>query len=253
MDHIRRNRDAWNAYAPDYVEAGERNWAADEPTWGIWSVPESALGMFPADLAGMDAVELGCGTAYVSAWLARRGARPVGVDNSPAQLATARRLQREHGLHFPLVQGDAEALPLPDARFDLAISEYGAAIWCDPYRWIPEAARVLRPGGELVFLQNGAILMLAMQELESEPAGDRLLRPYFGMHRFEFPDTTAIEFHIGHGEWIRLLRGSGFEVIDLIEIQPPANATTRYPFVTLDWARRWPSEQVWRARKRPRE
>ena len=251
MDHVRRNRDAWNSYAPDYVEAGERNWADDEPSWGIWGVPESEVGMFPADLAGMDAVELGCGTAYVSAWLARRGARPVGVDNSLAQLATARRLQREHGLACPLIQADAEALPRPDARFDLAISEYGAAIWCDPSRWIPEAARVLRPGGELVFLQNGAILMLAMQELEIEPAGDRLLRPYFGMHRFEFPDTTAVEFHIGHGDWIRLLRRSGFDVIDLIEIQPPAGSTTRYPFVTLDWARRWPSEQVWKARKRP--
>ena len=250
MDHVRRNREAWNAYAADYVEAGERNWASDDPRWGIWSVPEAAVGMLPADLADRDAVELGCGTAYVSAWMTRRGARPVGIDNSPAQLATARRLQRAHGLDFPLVQADAEALPLPDARFDLAISEYGAAIWCDPYRWIPEAARVLRPGGELVFLQNGAILMLAMQELEEQPAGDRLLRPYFGMHRFEFPDTTAVEFHIPFGEWIRLLRRSGFDVIDLIEIQPPEDATTRYPFVTLDWARRWPSEQVWKARRR---
>ncbi len=250
MDHVLRNREAWNGYAPDYVEAGEKNWAAAEPTWGIWSVPESRLGLLPADLAGADAIELGCGTAYVSAWLARRGARPVGVDNSPAQLATARRLQREHGLDFPLIQADAEALPLPDARFDLAISEYGAAIWCDPYRWIPEAARVLRPGGQLVFLQNGAILMLAMQELESEPASAHLLRPYFGMHRFEWPDTQAVEFHIGYGEWIRLLRASGFEVLDLVEIQPPEDAITRYPFVTLDWARRWPSEQVWKARRR---
>jgi len=250
MDHVRRNREAWNAYAPDYVAAGERNWAAAEPTWGIWAVPESLVGLLPADLAGKEAVELGCGTGYVSAWLARRGARPVGIDNSPAQLATARRLQREHGLDFPLIQADAEALPLPDARFDFAISEYGAAIWCDPYRWIPEAARVLRPGGELVFLLNGAILMLAMQELETEPATERLLRPYFGMHRFEWPDTQAVEFHLGFGDWIRLLRTSGFEILDLVEIQPPEEATTRYPFVTLDWARRWPSEQVWKLRRR---
>jgi len=250
MDHVRRNREAWNAYAPDYVAAGERNWAAAEPTWGIWAVPESLVGLLPADLAGKQAVELGCGTGYVSAWLARRGARPVGIDNSPAQLATARRLQREHGLDFPLIQADAEALPLPDARFDFAISEYGAAIWCDPYRWIPEAARVLRPGGELVFLLNGAILMLAMQELETEPATERLLRPYFGMHRFEWPDTQAVEFHLGFGDWIRLLRTSGFEILDLVEIQPPEGATTRYPFVTLDWARRWPSEQVWKLRRR---
>ena len=248
-DHVRRNREAWNGYAPDYVADGERNWSAGEPSWGIWSVPESDLHLLPADLAGADAVELGCGTGYVSAWLARRGARPVGVDNSPAQLATARRLQREHGLDFPLVLANAEELPLADALFDLAISEYGASIWCDPYRWIPEAARVLRPGGELVFLQNGAILMLAMQELECEPATERLLRPYFGMHRFEWPDTTAVEFHLTHGDWIRLLRASRFEVLDLIEIQPPEGAATRYPFVTLDWARRWPSEQVWKARK----
>jgi SAM-dependent methyltransferase len=253
MDHVRRNREAWNAWAGDYVAAGEKNWASAEPSWGIWSAPEAGVGMLPADLAGKDTVELGCGTAYVSAWLARRGARPVGVDNSPAQLATARRLQREHGLDFPLLLADAEALPLPDERFDLAISEYGAAIWCDPYRWIPEAARVLRPGGELVFLQNGAILMLAMQELENQPAGDRLLRSYFGMHRFEWPDTTAVEFHLGYGDWIRLLRGSGFEVMDLIEIQPPEGSITRYPFVTLDWSRRWPCEQVWKARKRLRE
>jgi SAM-dependent methyltransferase len=253
MDHVLRNREAWNGYAADYVADGERNWAAAEPSWGIWSVPESALGLLPADLAGAETIELGCGTGYVSAWLARRGARPVGIDNSPAQLATARRLQRAHGLDFPLFQADAEALPFPDACFDFAISEYGASIWCDPHRWIPEAARILRPGGELVFLQNGAILMLAMQELETEPAGDRLLRPYFGMHRFEWPDTQAIEFHLGFGDWIRLLRSSGFEVLDLVEIRPPEGSTTRYPFVTLEWARRWPSEQVWKVRRLPRE
>jgi SAM-dependent methyltransferase len=249
-DHVRRNRAAWNQMARDYVSAGERNWAAAEPSWGIWSVPESALGLLPADLAGADTIELGCGTGYVSCWLARRGARPVAVDNSPVQLATARRLQREHGLEFPLLQADAEALPLADASFDLAISEYGAATWCDPYRWIPEAARVLRPGGELVFLHNGVLLMLAMQELEDEPATERLLRPYFGMHRFEWPDSDGVEFQLGYGDWIRLFRASGLDVIDLVEVRPPAEATTRFGFVTLDWARRWPSEQVWKLRKR---
>ena len=80
----------------------------------------------------------GCG--YVSAWLARRGARPVGVDVSARQLATARRLQDEFGLHFPLIQGDAERVPLSTGCADLVISEYGASVWCDPYRWIPPAA-----------------------------------------------------------------------------------------------------------------
>jgi SAM-dependent methyltransferase len=249
-EHVRRNRAAWDSYAVDYVAPGERNWAADEPSWGIWGIPESEVGMLPAELDGKDAIELGCGTAYVSAWLARRGARVTGIDNSPAQLETARRLQREHGLDFPLLLGNAEAVPLPDASFDFAISEYGASIWADPYRWIPEAARLLRPGGELTFLVNGVVLMLAVPDEEGVPASDRLLRPLFGMHRMEWPDTQEVEFHLPHGEWIRLLRAHGMEVTDLVELQAPEGATTRYPFVTLDWARQWPSEEVWKARRR---
>lgn len=248
MDHVQRNRAVWNRLASEVESAGERLWAS-EPSWGIWGVPETTLRLLPVDLAGRDTVELGCGTAYVSSWLARRGARPVALDVSSAQLATARRLQRQHGIGFPLLLADAEALPLPDARFDLAISEYGAATWCDPYRWIPEAARVLRPGGELVFLHNATLLMLAMSELESEPAGDRLLRPYFDMHRFEWPDTDAVEFNLGYGDWIRLFRASGLDVIDLVEVRPPGGGTSRFGFVTPGWARRWPSEQVWKLRK----
>jgi SAM-dependent methyltransferase len=248
-EHVARNRAQWNEWADDYVRSGRRHWSEDEPSWGIWGVPDSELGMLP-ELDGRDAIELGCGTAYVSAWMARRGARPVGIDNSPAQLATARELQREHGLEFPLLEGNAEEVPLPDASFDFAISEYGASIWCDPYRWIPEASRLLRPGGRLTFLVNGALLMLCAADLADEPAEDRLRRDYFGMHRVEWPDDDSVEFHLPHGELIALLRSSGFEIEELREIQPPADATTRYEYVTVDWARRWPSEEVWKVRKR---
>ena len=85
--------------------------------------------------------------------------------------------------------GNAETVPLPDASFDLAVSEYGAALWADPYKWIPEAARLLRPGGRLAFLANSTLLMLCVPDYEADgPATDRLLRPYFGMHRNEWPD-----------------------------------------------------------------
>jgi SAM-dependent methyltransferase len=170
----------------------------------------------------------------VSAWLARRGARPVGIDNSEAQLATARRLQQEFGLEFPLVHGNAEDVPLPDGSFDFAISEYGASIWCDPYRWIPEAARLLRPGGRLVFLANAVLLMLCAPDEEDAPVGDRLVRPYFGMHRIEWPDDHSVEFHLAHGEMIALLRKCGFEVDALTEVRPPDGSTTSYPWVTLE-------------------
>jgi SAM-dependent methyltransferase len=249
-EHVRRNRAAWDGYAAGYADAGKDAWASEEPYWGVFRVPEPQVGVLPAELAGLDTVELGCGTGYVSAWLARRGARPVGIDNSEAQLATASALQAEHGLAFPLRHGNAEATPFPDASFDLAISEYGASIWCDPYRWIPEAARLLRPGGELIFLVNGTILMLCVPDEDDVAAEDRLLRPYFGMHRFEWPDQQAVEFHLGYGDWIRLLRANGFDVVDLIELRPPPDATTGYPFVTVEWAQRWPCEEVWKARKR---
>lgn len=248
-EHVRRNRAQWDAWAAEYVATGQRNWRDEEPSWGIWSVPESQLGVFPDTVQGLDTIELGCGTAYVSAWLARRGARPVGIDNSEAQLDTARALQHEHGLPFPLLHGNAEAVPLPDASFDLAISEYGASIWCDPYRWIPEAARLLRPGGRLIFLANGVLAMLTLPDQEDGAAGDRLLRPYFGMHRFEWSDDDSVEFHLPHGEMLALLRRCGFEVEELREVQPPEDSTTRYPFIPLDWARRWPCEEVWKARK----
>ena len=248
-DHVARNRVHWDQWAHEYEEPGRRNWAGDEPRWGIWAVPEAHVGMLPPDVAGLDVIELGCGTAYLSAWLSRRGARPVGIDNSQAQLETATRFQREFGLEFPLLHGNAEEVPFPDQSFDLAISEYGASIWCDPYRWIPEAARLLRPEGRLIFLVNAALLMLCVPDEEELPATDRLLRPYFGMHRFEWPDDESVEFHLPHGEMIGLLRRSGFEVEELIEIRPPDGATTRYPYVTLEWAQRWPCEEVWKARK----
>ncbi len=248
-DHIRRNRAAWDRWAAEYAGPGMRNWAAPEPTWGIWGIPETQAGVLPPDLDGRDSIELGCGTGYVSAWLARRGARPVGLDNSAAQLATAEQLQDRFGLRFPLVHASAEQAPCTGASFDLAISEYGASIWCDPYRWIPEAARLLRPGGQLIFLVNSVLLMLTMPDAGDQPATERLLRPYFGMHRFEWPDDESVEFHLGHGDMIRLLRNCGLEVEDLIELQPGPGARTRYPFVTLEWARQWPCEEIWKARK----
>ena len=90
---------------------------------------------------------------------------------------------------------------------------------------------------------------ITVPDEDDRPATERLLRSYFGMYRFEWPDDEPVEFHLGHGDVIRLLRGCGLEVEDLVELRPEAAAATRYPFVPLDWARQWPCEEAWKARK----
>lgn len=253
-DYVRRNRAEWDVWAADYVANGELSWRMKpgDEKWGIWDIPEADLRLLPDDLAGKDTIELGCGTGYISAWLSRRGANPVGIDNSEVQLATARRLQKEHGIDFPLHHGNAETVPYPDASFDYAVSEYGASIWADPYRWIPEASRLLRPGGRLMFLVNGLFLSLCSPDEDDPdvPAANALQRPYFGLHRLEWKSDRSVNFNLGYGNWIRLLHANGFEVEDLIELQPAEGATTGNKYVPYQWARNWPSEEVWKARKR---
>jgi SAM-dependent methyltransferase len=245
---LARNRVLWTMVNAEFTdEHASRAWAAEELTWGLFGVPERDLGVL-GNVAGLDVIELGCGTAYLSAQLARLGARPVGLDLTPAQLATAGRCQQRFGLVFPLVEANAEDVPLPDASFDLVVSEYGASVWCDPERWVAEAARLLRPGGRLVFLTNSVLATLCVPE-EKGFAEESLLRPQRALCRVEWPGG-GIEFHPSHGDWIRVLRAYGFVVEALHELYAPADAETHeyYDIVTAQWARKWPVEDLWAAR-----
>jgi SAM-dependent methyltransferase len=248
-DYVAENRGIWTDSNREYTDAeAERVWAAEEISWGMFGVLESDVGVL-GDVAGLDIVDLGCGTAYFSAWLARRGARPVGVDVTPAQLETARRLQAETGLEFALVEASAEDVPLPDASFDLAFSEYGASIWCDPYVWLPEAWRLLRPGGRLVFLCSSPLVILCAVDVP-ESTSETLQRPQRGLHRLKWSDG-GVEFHLGHGDMFRALQDTGFVVEGLVELFASETAETHeyYGFVTAEWARKWPVEEIWSARK----
>ena len=239
------NQRYWNEQAAGWFGPLARDQWSAGPRWGLWATPESRLRVFPEDVAGMRAIELGCGTGYVSSWLARAGAHPVGVDLSEQQLATARSMQAEFGIHFPLLLGNAEQVPCGDGSFDLAISEYGASLWCDPRRWIPEAARLLAPGGRLVFLRRSPLLAMCAPA-DGGRASAALLRPQFGLGRTDW--GTSVEFTPPHGELLRLLRSCGFTVEDLIEIQAPKPSQRDYDEVSAAWAHDWPSEEVWKAR-----
>lgn len=244
------NRDMWTQANTEYTQAhAARAWAAEEITWGIFNIPERQLGVL-GDVAGLDVIELGCGTAYFSAWLARRGARPVGVDVTPAQLRTARQCQRQSGIVFPLIEADATDVPLGGASFDLVISECGASLWCDPARWVPEAARLLRPGGRLVFHTTSVLSAMCLPE-GSGPAGTELLHPQREVARLHSPGG-GVEFHPGHGDWITILRQAGFTIEALHELYAPPGATDHpyYNLATAVWAQRWPAEELWATRLR---
>lgn len=259
-EHVAENRRYWDTAAPDWVAAGRKAWSVPvgQEYWGSWEVPESELRLLPTDLTGIAAIELGCGTGYVSAWLARRGASVLGIDNSAQQLATARSLHDEHAaesLDITWSHGNAEQVDRPDGTFDLAWSEYGAAIWCDPRLWIPEAHRLLRPGGRLVFLGTHPLLM-AVQPLDGsvpDPTSRLLSRPWFGSHAYDWREADdepgGIEFNLSLHDWFALFLEVGFEVEHFQEVRAPADATGKAFVTSADWARDFPSEQVFHLRR----
>lgn len=238
-EHVEANRAAWNARADEYQRKHGQFLRGD--AWGTWQIREAELGLL-GDVAGKDVLELGCGAARFSIVLAARGAYCVGLDYSERQLEHARSL----GADFPLMHAAAEDVPLPDASFDVIFSDHGALSWGDPSRVVPEVGRLLRPRGLLVFNVTSPFARMCLDE-EAGHQIDELLRPYFGLRRIDEGDGAAT-YNLGYGEWIRLLLANGLAVEGLVEPQPPEGATTTYG-IPVEWAKRWPAECIWVARK----
>ncbi|CAO5153317.1 putative SAM-dependent methyltransferase [Frankia sp. AiPs1] len=263
--HVRTNRARWNEISDEYQRLNgpqiRRQAFTGDISWGLWEIPESRLGVL-GEVAGRDVLEMGCGGGQWSTALVRRGARAVGLDLSERQLSHSRRLASDTGLDFPLVQASAEAVPFAEASFDIVFADHGAFSFADPLRAIPEAARVLRPGGLLAFSHVSPIYEITVRPGRDAP-GTRLIRDYFGLRLVAEADGL-VSMNLPYGAWIRLFRDSGLVVEDLLEPRPPsalsegqaetgpeaeATAGGRGDEV---WARRWPSECVWRLRKPPR-
>ena len=243
---MRSNRRVWDAEAGEYQEKHGETLERTALAWGVWRIPElevRALGQF----GGRDVLELGCGAAQWSVALAARGERPVGFDLSASQLGHACERVRASGARVPLVLGDAEHLPFTDSSFDLVFCDHGAMGFADPARTIPEAARVLRPGGRLAFCMTTPWLFVCWDETE-ERVDERLHESYFELDRAGI--DGYVEFQRPYGEWIRLFRGAALVPLDLIELRPAKGATTTYDdYSQPEWARRWPAEHIWVAEK----
>ena len=150
-----------------------------------------------------------------------------------------------------LVCASASAVPYRAESFDVVFCDHGAMGFCDPETTVPEAARVLRPGGFLAFSLSTLLHNTCFPPGDPDGAlTTTLQQPMFGARAFDWGDGT-IDFQMLHSEWIALFRRHGLQVEDLRELRPPTDARTGYDgFADLDWARNWPGEEIWKVRKR---
>jgi SAM-dependent methyltransferase len=245
----RTNRAFWDGDADDYQAAHHAD--IRDAAWGAFRIPESELRVLPA-FDGLAVLELGCGGAQASLAFTEAAARRVGLDLSRAQLRHAQRNIRAAGTRMPLVCASAVDVPFRTASFDVVFCDHGAMSFCDPYRTVPEAARLLRPGGWLVFSISSLLHDTCFPTDDPDaPITTTLHQPMFRHGGYDWGDGT-IDFQLLHSEWIGLFRANAFAIEDLVSLRPPVDATTGYEgFASVAWARNWPAEEIWKVRKQP--
>lgn len=214
----RAQRTWWDAEADDYYGEHGDFLGDDELVWGPEGWTESELGLL-GDLAGSDVLEFGSGAAQGARWVAGQGARVVATDISIGMLRVGRQIDRRVGSHLPLVQADAGRLPFADRTFDLAFSAYGAVPFiADTASLMRELARVLRPGGRLVFSTTHPIRWV----FPDVPGEDGLVARYEYFDEVPYVErsgdvVTYVEHHRTLGARIREIVAAGLVLDDLVE------------------------------------
>ncbi len=191
--------------------------------WGPEGLREEEAGLL-GDVRGLRVLEVGAGAAQCARWLAGRGALVVASDLSAGMLAEGVVADAEVGACTPLVQCDARVLPFADAAFDVVFTSYGALPFvADADRVLTEVARVLRPGGRFVASVPHPVRW-ALPDVPG-PEGLRVHHSYFDRRPYVETGTdgagrtrvTYAEHHRTVGDWVRLVRGAGLVLEDLVE------------------------------------
>jgi SAM-dependent methyltransferase len=227
---VRANRRWWDTAAAGYqAEHGDFLGDADF-VWGPEGLREAAAHLL-GDVEGRRVLEIGCGAAQCARWLAGQGAQVVATDVSAGQLAQSRRIDAGAAVPVPLVQADAQRLPLADVSVDLACSAYGAVPFvADTAGVMREVARVLKPGGRWVFSASHPIRWV----LPDDPGPDGMVvrQSYFDRTPYveEASDGTAayVEHHRTIGDRVREVVAAGLRILDLVEPEWPAWNTSTW-------------------------
>ena len=183
------------------------------------------------DVRGRSVLEVGCGAAMCSRWLAEQGARPVAFDLSAGMLRHARDGARSTGVDVPLVQADAAHLPFRDASFELAFTAFGAVPFvADSGRVMREVARVLRPGGRWVFATTHPYRWVFPDD--PGPDGLTATTSYFDRTPYvEFADggvPVYVEHHRTFGDRVREIAAAGLTLLDVVEPEWPDKHTQEW-------------------------
>ncbi len=224
---VAANRAWWDGEAEDYYAEHGAFLGDTDLTWGPEGLRESEAHLL-GDVAGRDVLEIGCGGAQCSRWVAAHGAATVvASDVSAGMLDRARRIDAglaDPRLRVPLVQCDGAALPFADASFDLVFTAYGVVPFvADSAAVMREAARVLRPGGRFVFSTTHPIRW-AMPDDPGEQ-GLRVTQSYFDRTAYVEQDAagraTYVEHHRTLGDRVREVAAAGLRLVDLVEPEWP--------------------------------
>jgi SAM-dependent methyltransferase len=224
----RASRMWWDADADDYLAEHGRDIGEAEFFWCPEGLREDDARLL-GDVTGLRVLEVGCGSAPCSRWLAAHGAHAVALDLSAAMLRHAAALGAATGLPVPLVQAGAERLPFGDASFDAVCSAFGAVPFvAEPDRVMREVARVLRPGGRWVFAVNHP--MRWMFSDDPGPDGLTVQQSYFDRTPYVEIDgagrATYVEHHSTLGDRVRDVVAAGLVLDDLVEPEWPEGRET---------------------------
>src|SRR4051794_38735250 len=120
-ESVRASRSWWDEQAADYYEEHGAFLGDQDFLWGPEGLRESAAGLL-GPVRGRRVLEIGCGGAQCSRWLATQGASPVATDISGGQLGQAARLNARTGVAGSPLHADPPGLPLVDETVDPACS-----------------------------------------------------------------------------------------------------------------------------------